>query len=304
METVTIDKLNANDRTYCISYPLEDSLLLSSVADFGVLSPLGLLSREDPVVVTGFKRLNAARKAGAREVPCVYLDISRKQALLTSIMDNLKRPLNIVEKASCVERMQVIGFNAEKIYRVMKLLGLPIRDETLKTAVMLATAETDVKDFIADIDPPMSVVEQLFWFDDGEVGRIAGCAARLRMSMSNFRETVGLLMLLKIKQGHIEFARLDEAGSTDELKQTVRRATHPALVGMEEHLARLLAASALPPNIRIKVDPNFERDAVDISIQARTGEEMDNALRRLREMTDGGIFRSILELTHGRPARN
>jgi hypothetical protein len=219
-------------------------------------------------------------------------------------MDNLKRPLNTVEKACCVERMQAMGFSTEETYRVMKLLGLPMRDDTLKAAVMLATAEAGVKDFIAGINPPMSVAEQLFWFDGEEVGRIIGCAARLRMSMSNFRETVGLLMLLKIKQGRIEFARLDEAGSTDALKETVRRATHPALVGMEEHLARLLAASALPPNIRIKVDPNFERDAVDISIQAHTDEEMDDALNRLREITDGGIFRSILELTHGGPARN
>lgn len=304
METVEIDKLNADDRTYCISYPLEDGLLLSSVADFGVLSPLGLLSREHPVVVTGFKRLNAARKAGAREVPCIYLDVPRKHALLMSIMDNLKRPLNIVEKACCVERMQVVGFNIEETYRVMKLLGLPTRDETLKAAVMLATGGTGMKDFIADADPPMSVVEQLFWFNAEEAGRIIGCAARLRMSMSNFRETVGLLMLLKVKQGSIECAPLDEAGSTDALKQTVRQATHPALVGMEEHFARLLAASALPPNIRIKVDPNFERDTVDVSIQVRTDEQMDAALRRLREVADKGIFRSILELTHGGPARN
>jgi hypothetical protein len=304
METVEIDKLNANDRTYCISYPLEDGLLFSSVADFGVLCPLSLLGREHPVVVTGFKRLNAAQRAGAREVPCVYLDIPRKQALLTSIMDNLQRPLNIVEKASCVERMQAIGFDAEEMYRVMKLLGLRARDETLKAAVMLAGAETGVKDLIAGINPPMGVVEQLFWFDAGEVGQIVGCAARLRMSMSNFRETMALLMLLKVKQGRIDGARLDEAGSIDALKQTVRRATHPGLVGMEAHLARLLGTAALPPNIRIKVDPNFERDAVDISIQAATDGEMDDALRRLRDMADRGIFRSILELTHGGPAHN
>ncbi len=304
METVKIDKLNAEDRTFCISYPLEDGLLLSSVASFGVLSPLGLLGREHPIVVTGFKRLEAARKAGALEVPCVYLDISRRQALLTSIMDNMKRPLNIVEKASCIEKMQAMGFSTDEIYPVMKLLGLPARDETLKTAVKLAGAKTDVKDLIAAMNPPMGIVEQLFWFDAAEVGRIIDLAARLPMSMSNFRETVGLLMLLKIKQGRIEFAQLDKADNADELKQVVRHATHPALVGMEGQLDRLLAASALPPNIRVTVDPNFERDAIDISIRARTGEEMEGALNKLREIADRGIVRSILELTHGGPAHN
>ncbi len=304
METVEIDKVNANDRTYCISYPLDDSLLLSSITDFGVLSPLGLLSRDCPVIVTGFKRFEAARKAGIREVPCVFLDIPEKQALLTSINDNLKRPLNIVEKACCVERMHALGFTGEEMYRVMKLLALPLRDETIKTGIALASADAVVRDFIAAMNPPMGVVEQLFRFETGEIVRIVRLGQRLAMSVSHFRETVALLMLLKVKQGQIDYAGLEEMRDADELKQTVRRKTHPMLTGMEERLADLLASSALPPGIRIKVDPNFERDAVDIAIQARTDGEIDEALNKLRDIADRGIFRSIFELTHGGPARN
>ena len=118
METVEIDKIHVNDRSFCVSYPLEDALLLASVAKFGVLVPLGLLRRERPVIVTGFKRLDAARRLGIDELPCVFLDISERQALLTAIHDNMARPLNTVEKALCVDKMLAAGFEVEEVYEV------------------------------------------------------------------------------------------------------------------------------------------------------------------------------------------
>ena len=110
METVEIDKIHVNDRSFCVSYPLEDDLLLTSVAKFGVLVPIGLLRRDEPVIVTGFKRLEAARRLGIRELPYVFLDVSERRALLTAIHDNITRPLNTVEKALCIDKMLTAGF--------------------------------------------------------------------------------------------------------------------------------------------------------------------------------------------------
>ena len=183
METVEIDKIHVNDRSFCVSYPLEDDLLLTSVAKFGVLVPIGLLRRDEPVIVTGFKRLEAARRLGIRELPYVFLDVSERQALLTAIHDNITRPLNTVEKALCIDKMLAAGFKVEEVYEVMTMLGLPPRENILKAAISAAWAEEQAKSFIVKHQLPLTLVEQLFWFEPEErysIIRLADAVPRNR----------------------------------------------------------------------------------------------------------------------------
>ncbi len=187
METVEIDKIDVNDRSFCVSYPLEDERLLASVARFGVLVPLGLLRRERPVIVTGSKRLDAAKRLGVRELPCLFLDISERQALLTAINDNMARSLNTVEKALCIGKMVAAGFKVEEVYEVMTMLGLPRQEFILRTAISAASAGELVASFIVKQQLPMTLVEQLFWFEHEEQESIIRLADSVHGSVKLFQ---------------------------------------------------------------------------------------------------------------------
>ncbi|MGD0230091.1 MAG: ParB/RepB/Spo0J family partition protein [Syntrophorhabdales bacterium] len=304
METVGIDKVNVHDGTFCVSYPLEDDLLLASVTKFGILVPVGLLERDPPVIVTGFKRLEAARRLGIREIPCVFLNISERQALLTAINDNLARSLNTIEKALCIHKMVVHGFSTEDIYEVMAMLGLPRRESVLRTGVEAACAEEEIKAFIVGHRLPITAVEQLFWFDAGERHSIVDLLEPRRETVSMCREVLHLLMLLKTKQGAIDFHGLGRADDGSALKQGLILQVHPLLSDLQEKLAGILAACALPPAIRVRVDQGFEREPIDISIHARNDDELEEALKKLEGLQARGLFRSIFELTHGLQAGN
>ncbi len=303
METVEIDKIHVNDRSFCVSYPLEDDLLLTSVAKFGVLVPIGLLRRDEPVIVTGFKRLEAARRLGIRELPYVFLDVSERRALLTAIHDNITRPLNTVEKALCIDKMLTAGFKVEEVYEIMTMLGLPPRENILKTAIAAACAEAPAKSFIVKHQLPLTLVEQLFWFEPEERYSIICLADAVRTSVSSFREMLQLMMLLKVKRGTIDFQQLDGVKDADAIRERLKRQTHPLLSDLEERLGRLLSACALPPHIKVRVDPAFEKESIDISLQARNSREIEEALKKLECLTGQGLFRSIFELTHGTPHR-
>jgi len=299
MESIRIDKVNVLDRTFCVSYPLEDDHLLASVAKFGIVTPLGLLKKERAVIVTGHKRAEAARILGIEEIPYVFLDLDGKQALLTSINDNLARSLNTVEKAICIEKMRSLGFSAQDTYEVMAMLGLPARENAHATCIAAASAEEATKSFIVRHHLPITVVEQLFWFDPGEQRNIIAIAGPRRPTVSSLREALQLMMLLKVKRGAIDFTELALSGDMEALKGALKRQTHPLLSGLEEKLAGILAACALPPNIRVRVDKAFEKEAIDIEIRARNNEEVEGALARLDRLAGQGFFRSIFELTHG-----
>jgi len=303
MNTVEIDKIHVNDRSFCVSYPLEDDLLLASIARFGVLVPLSLLNARNPVVVTGFRRLDAARRLGIREVPCVFLDIGERQALLTAITDNMGRPLNTVEKALCISKMLAAGFMREEVCEVAALLGLPPRENTLETAVSAASAEAPVASFIVNRRLPLPLVEQLLWFDPEEQKGIIRLAGAVGGTVGTFREMLHLMMLLKVKRGTVDFQQLDGAKDPDAIRQRLKRQTYPLLTGLEEKLETLLSACALPPQIKVRVDPAFEKESIDISLRARNVREIEEALAKLQRLAGEGLFRSIFELTHGAPHR-
>jgi hypothetical protein len=304
MQKIDIDEVTTSDRGYCISYPLEDDLLLSSIMRSGILMPIALFSEQRPVIVAGFKRVWAARMLGIRQMPAVFLDVDEKQALLAAIMDNVGRPLNTIEKIRCVERMTAYAFTASEILDMMKLIGLPARERTLETASAAMAMDDSAKALIVRHGLPITAIEQLLWFGVEDRDRLMEMVAPLDITVSSFREVMQLAMLLKVRSGKIDFGRLSEANNMAGLRQKLKQMSHPLLTEMEGRLSLLLKSCALPPNIRVQVDPYFEKDWIDVSVRARNQGEIGDAVRKLEYLLDEGILGSLFELTHGLSNRN
>jgi hypothetical protein len=304
MQKIDIDKINTSDTGYSISYPLDDDLLLSSVKKSGILIPIALFSSEQPLPVTGFKRIQAAKKLGIRQIPCVFLDVDEKRALLTAITDNLGRPLNTIEKIRCIERMKAYAFPNSEIFDMMKELGLPAREKTLEMAAATMAMGDRTKAFVVQHGLPITAIEQLIWFDAEDRDRLVEMIAPLDVTVSSFREITQLVMMINVRSGKIDFGHLAGANNMAGLKQKLKKISHPSLTEMEDTLAGVLKASALPPNVKVNVDPYFERESIDISVRARNTDELGDALRKLEQLLREGMFGSLFELTHGLSNRN
>jgi hypothetical protein len=304
MTTIDIDKVDLRDTRFCISYPLDDHLLLKSVRQFGVLMPLALLGTEPYTIVTGFKRIQAAKKLGMVRLPCVFLSVDDRTALLTAITDNMTRTLNTIEKAHAIKKMLDLGFQREDLVPVLELLGIKARAGAIDTLAAVACLETPVKDFIVSCRLPLNVAEQMAWFSAGERERIIGITTCLNVTVSYLREVLQLLMLSKVKQDRIDFAGLEGTRSMEELKQRLRAMVNPALSALGLRLSEIAKQCRLPQNIRVEVDPGFEREWIDVRIKARSPEEVGTAVTKLGDLVKIGVFRSIFDLTNGSPNRN
>ena len=95
--------------------------LIKSVARYGILQPLSLRRREDGKfeLVSGTRRLYAAKRAGLREVPCVVLDLSSPEGELYALTENLqRRDLDFLEEAKQLYRLvHLHGFKQEEAAR-------------------------------------------------------------------------------------------------------------------------------------------------------------------------------------------
>ena len=298
MNKVPIDHINVCDRRFCITYPLDDATLYTSVQKIGIIQPVMLLNTSPFIVVTGFKRLAIVQQLGLKEIPYIPVDISEREALLFAIHDNIQRGLNLIEKAHAIERMLHIGFTSAEVHDTMKIIGLQPHEKILKTLIALASAEDSLKHFIVTHNLSMKIVDYLMRFDVNERSSIIGLLSSFHITESTIREILEILNLLKIKQDKLPFERLNPASGQELMKQ-LKEMAYPILTALHRELQGIRQASALPPNIDIKVDPFFEKEYIDIGIRAKNKDDVYQAIEKLRRLVDDGIIGSIFDLTKG-----
>ena len=87
----------------------EDALqeLAESIRQVGILSPLIVQKRGDRYeIIAGERRWRAARLAGLKEIPVIVKDLSDKEILEVSLIENIQREdLNAIEEAKAYRRL-------------------------------------------------------------------------------------------------------------------------------------------------------------------------------------------------------
>ncbi|MDR0446591.1 MAG: ParB/RepB/Spo0J family partition protein [Oscillospiraceae bacterium] len=98
--------------------------LSASIAKYGILQPLTvrrLGGNEGFELVTGERRLRAAKLAGLREVPCIVLDVGEEASAAIVLVENLqRRDLDFIEEARALDRLrELYGYSQEEIARLV-----------------------------------------------------------------------------------------------------------------------------------------------------------------------------------------
>jgi hypothetical protein len=293
-------KINIRDNRFRISYPSADARLFSSIEKVGIIQPVVLLEGAPFTIVTGFRRLEAAKKLGLKEIPAVTTKLSEKEGLLFAIHDNLHRGLNIIEKAAALEKMVSTGFTESDIFEVMALFSLGPHKKVLAHLLSIARAEELLKHFIFTNALSTKNIEYMLWFEKEERKRIITALATTRITESYLREILEMLHLMKIKKGRFVRGVLKYAGNAQELRTRLKKIIYPRLSSLEIKLEKIKKSSALPPVLDIRVDPFFEKEYIDIIIRAKSEKETKELLGKLEQVLRKGHIRSILELSKGR----
>lgn len=105
---LSVDALRPNPgqpRTLFSADGLEE--LAASILEHGILQPLSV--RRSSVgyeLVSGERRLRAARLAGLEQVPCIVVDVDGEASSLLALVENLqRRDLDFVEEAVALDRL-------------------------------------------------------------------------------------------------------------------------------------------------------------------------------------------------------
>ena len=114
-----VSKISANPNQPRKIFADESILKLAdSIRQYGIIQPLCVRKiGESYELVSGERRLRAAKELGMSTVPCVILDINEEKSAEISIIENIIREnLNIFEQASAIEALiDTYGLTQEQI---------------------------------------------------------------------------------------------------------------------------------------------------------------------------------------------
>jgi ParB-like chromosome segregation protein Spo0J len=299
MKTIQLQDIDRQDRSFCISYPLEDEKLCLSIARTGICQPLILLASGKTRIISGYKRLWSAMRLGLEAVPCVILDVSDREALLRAIHSNLSKNLNIVEKATALQRMEALGFEEEELYGMLVMMDLQPHARILAMLLSLARVDDEAKTFVVSRCLSLKSAGLFLRFERQERERIIHLLAPVHTTESYIREILELLSILKVRHGAIDFDALGGSGKAEGLRKRLKMQTHPLLSARERDLEQLTRQCALPPGMDIRVDPFFEKEYIDIRIKVKKEQDVEQGLDKIRLLLQTGYIGRILELTKG-----
>lgn len=138
-------------RTHFSRQGLEE--LANSIAQHGILQPLSVRPlRNRYQLISGERRLRAAKMAGFTAVPCILVDVNDTESALLALVENLqRRDLDFLEEAQALRRLIVQhGFSQEEAARKVgksqsavanKLRLLKLSPEVLETVKAAGLSE-------------------------------------------------------------------------------------------------------------------------------------------------------------------
>lgn len=127
--------------------------LAASIQSYGILQPLTVRRRNGEYeLVTGERRLRAAKLAGLTEVPCILLTVDERQSSMVALVENLqRRDLDYIEEAEGLARlMRQYGLNQEqaaaKVGKSQSAVANKLRLLRHSPAVLNALRENDLSE--------------------------------------------------------------------------------------------------------------------------------------------------------------
>ncbi|MBQ2759262.1 MAG: ParB/RepB/Spo0J family partition protein [Clostridia bacterium] len=139
---IPIEDIHSNPfrpRTYYCEQALNE--LAASIGELGIIQPLSVCDKKDGTyqLISGERRLRAAKLAGLVRVPCVLFSNEIRKAALMTVTENMQRSdLNFFEEAALIDKLSnVFCFTLGEISDILGKSELYLMNKTRLLSISL-----------------------------------------------------------------------------------------------------------------------------------------------------------------------
>jgi hypothetical protein len=285
-----------------------DDSLVDSVGELGVFAPPIIADLKTGLeVVSGFRRLAAAREAGIKDTSALVilpLDAGIIAALPVWLESSLHgEPLSDMERISVAARIAAIAGDriSEFIPLVSRLFGRSMPAELAGRLIRFSDLDAEIQEGIHSGRLSPGDLLRLEEHPGIDLDIAASLLARSGLSRSARREAVrGLLRIADMGNGAFEqFARRYDPGKLT-LDKAIRRSINPTMAGDEERISGIIEGMRLPPGTTVHLPENLEGNSLTVEIKAVEENSLRLSLDRLHESFENGSIEEIMGILRGR----
>ncbi len=258
-------------------------------------------------IVGDIHRFEAYQEAGKSTVPVYLIQDTDSTLDLIQLIIEYYSPMNLIDKALLTRAAIDLGVPrpilAEQILPALKLAP---REKLIDQVLFLIKLPPSLQTFIVDKD--LSLKRALIF------QRAEGHLEWVERFISNLK--IGINMTAEIIQNVWEMSKNDEVDfktkaqemglwemadidyednrlAVMEIREKINKARFPALNQAGVDLNKTLEAANLPDSVKIKWDPYFEQQGVQISLNAKDEKDLDQSLDKLKSSAFKNIFKHI-----------
>lgn len=292
----------SKDSPFCYRYRLDDPSLQASIKQYGIRMPIVVSEALRPVVISGHKRLHAARSLKIKEVPVLVAgQLSPKDAFLLNLVSNWKQTCSDMDRAQALGMAaREFGFvEGELLSEIMPLLGLPQDNAMLELFLKVDTAPISLKDFIDRGQLPLRGVAWLLKCPGRDQEYFAEkIGSQMKLTSSQLLQTGEWLLdkmrgtgkslgefcrKFKVLEG-LDVPGMDPRTKADKFFARLKRLRSPRyseyLEGFEEKAASILRDTKA---IRLEPVQGFEEPGFELHARVKTPGELELLLRKIAE---------------------
>ncbi len=287
---------------FCMSFGYESGALIRSIEATGLINPPVLLERENSkfIIVTGFRRILAARSLGWKQIACRALSESRVsplQCLIMNLHDNLAtREINNVEKGMVLSRLSSYLSTEEMVSRYLPLLGLSRSRSVLDFFIRLEKClDTESKEYLVKGLISLDTAKSLIDMDSGTRSMVTDIITNLKLSINYQRQFIELIDDISLKKGVSPYmvlrkkevlevvsdARLNRSQKVKALFDILRKERFPTLIQAERAFKDMVSRLALPKGMKIFAPQYFEAPDYSLHVIFRNGRDLKKKIEIL-----------------------
>jgi len=284
-----------------------DRDLVRSISVTGLISPPVLLETGGRLeVVSGFRRVAAARACGQETIPALVTDRGReaRPGALELWLESSLHGLVLSEMEKITLAVKAAGASAGRLDdilpQVSAVFGRRIDAAMLDRLTALSSLDAGIRKAVPEGRLSPGDLLRLESHPGVETAPAARILAESGLSRSARREAVRGLLSLADRGGDVLSRFIGEyAAENGPLDEAVRKAAYPRMSSDQSLLRDSASGMDLPPGTSVNFPENLEGGYLTVEIKVRDAETLSIALSRLEGALEGGVVKRMLDVLKG-----
>ena len=316
IKEIDLSDLRLEDRCFNFTLAGPDEKFLASVQQVGITEPVKIKAEDGSfILVTGWKRVEAARAAGLKKIPARILPagLTDLEIFRLAFFENYsQRDFSLAEKALLIKKFLKFGLGQEElIAEILPRLQLPPERPTIETLVKLVALDWALPE-IHRGRWKLATARLFLSFPLEEQKLIIGLAVAFNHNQQ--AELIDLLFTLKKRQAKqltailsekeigplVEEMKEGKPQAGDRLLTALREKASPQLSRINQEIQATIKQINLPGQGRLNYDQTLEKTAVSIYLEARNKGQLELVLKNLSESLKAGEWDTLFKILNNK----